>query len=434
MNLQQPATAESPIADARCRRVIEAMHTHRGDPAADIERMLAVDPEAVAAHWLRVALAVQADDATARSALVHSLALIEAVHPIDADPMHRHAEAARAWLDGDPDAALERYGELVADHPRDIVALVLAHALDFRLGKRSLLRQRLARALRAWDATMPGYASVLAMYAFGLEEGGRYRRAERYAREALAFDPGHPSAIHALAHVLEMRGRASEGLALLAATEHHWIRGNAFSVHLAWHRGLFQLDAADPAAALATYDALIAAADPPTTAALADASALLWRLTLRNVDVAARWQVLADRWEAQPLSHARPFFAMHAMMAFAAARRRTLASRLMTMLPARPAARPEEAMAQPWCEALLAFSRGDYRTCIERLLRVRRVAHRCGGSIAQCDLIHLTFTEAALRAHDATLARTLVAQRTAWKPMSWLNRLLQRRARALAAA
>jgi hypothetical protein len=60
-------------------------------------------------------------------------------------------------------------------------------------------------------------------------------------------------------------------------------------------------------------------------------------------------------------------------------------------------------------------------------VRVRHIAHRCGGSLAQCDLIHLTFTEAALRARRAHLARTLVAERTAQKPTSGLNRLLQQR-------
>jgi len=61
------------------------------------------------------------------------------------------------------------------------------------------------------------------------------------------------------------------------------------------------------------------------------------------------------------------------------------------------------------------------------LTRVRHIAHRCGGSLAQCDLIHLTFTEAALRARRARLARALVAERTAQKPASRLNHLLRER-------
>jgi len=63
---------------------------------------------------------------------------------------------------------------------------------------------------------------------------------------------------------------------------------------------------------------------------------------------------------------------------------------------------------------------------------VRHIAHRCGG-LAQCDLIHLTFTEAALRARRARLARALVAERTAQKPASRLNRLLQQRLQTMPA-
>ena len=48
---------------------------------------------------------------------------------------------------------------------------------------------------------------------------------------------------------------------------------------------------------------------------LADASALLWRLQLRNVRLGERWQHLADRWQAQTLTGVRPFYIAHAMMA-----------------------------------------------------------------------------------------------------------------------
>ena len=58
---------------------------------------------------------------------------------------------------------------------------------------------------------------------------------------------------------------------------------------------------------------------------------------------------------------------------------------------------PEDALAAPLCEGLLAFARNEYAACVEWLKRVRHIAHRCGGSLAQCDVIHLTLTEAALR-------------------------------------
>jgi hypothetical protein len=171
-------------------------------------------------------------------------------------------------------------------------------------------------------------------------------------------------------------------------------------------------------------------------AALADASALLWRLQLRGIELGRRWEVLADRWEMQRLADAGPFYIVHAMMAFAGAGRAAAAAGLVEALPhvdtnGGASSLPETALALPFCEALLAFARGDYAESVERLTRVRHIAHRCGGSLAQCDLIHLTFTESALRARRAHLARALVAERTAQKPASRLNRLLRQRLRML---
>ena len=426
------------MADLQSRRdhALALLLTHRGNPLTEIDRLLADDPQCVSGHCLRAAAIVHADAAAARPRLATSLAAIEAACPDADDPARRHADAARAWLDGDPALAAERYGAIILDRPHDVLALATAHALDFRLGRQSMLRDRLAQALPAWNATMSGYASVLAMYAFGLEENGEYRRAEELARRALAIDPRHPGAIHVLAHVMEMEGRAREGLAFLDKTEEAWIEGTGFSVHLAWHRALFQIEADNPASALATYDAQIASTRIAGMPALADGSALLWRLKLRNIPVGKRWRELADRWERQSLAGVRPFFIIHAVIAFAAAGRTTAAAHALAGLPridksdaAVPL--PEVALAAPFCEALLAFAGGDYAACVEWLRPVHDVAHRCGGSLAQCDIVHLTFTEAALRARKPRLAGTLVAERVAQKPTSRLNARLQARLRTI---
>ncbi len=411
-----------------CEDALRLMHTHRGHPLAVIEATLAADPNCVPAHCLRAAHVVAAGDLESREALASSVAAIEAAVPAAGDRMRRHALAANAWLAGDPSGAIERYGSIVIDDPHDIIALTVAHALDFRLGRRRMLRDRVAQILPDWSPSMPGYASVLAMYAFGLEENGQYRRAEAVARRALELDPGHPAALHAIAHVLEMKGRARDGLAFLAATEPEWVTGTAYSVHLAWHQALFHLDADDPAAALAVYDARIATAWD-SMPALADASALLWRLQLRGDDVGSRWEPLADRWQTERLAGARPFYAAHALMALAAASRDEPASAVIDLLRATTTVVvPEDALALPLCEALLAFARRDYPACIDGIARVRHLSHQCGGSVAQCDLIHLTLTEAAFRARRARLARALAAERAAQKPGSLLNRILLRRA------
>jgi hypothetical protein len=256
---------------ARCKQIIELMLTSRGNPSVEVDRVLADNPNFVFGHCLRAALIVRADDGASRSKLIASVTAIEAECPESDDPARRHAAAAGAWLDGDQALATERYGAILIDWPRDILALAVAHALDFRLGERRMLRDRVAQVMPAWGDAVAGYASVLAMYAFGLEENGQYRRAEKIARRALALEPTHPGAIHVLAHVMEMQGRAREGLEFLAATESGWMDTTGFSVHLAWHRALFHLDADDPKSALVVYDAQIANAR--VMSELADASA-----------------------------------------------------------------------------------------------------------------------------------------------------------------
>ena len=249
------------------------------------------------------------------------------------------------------------------------------------------------------------------------------------ARRALEVDPRHPAAMHAIAHVMEMQGRAREGLEFLAATESAWM-DTSFSVHLSWHRALFYLDQDDARSALAVYDAQIAGAR--SISELADASALLWRLQLRSLRVSDRWHRLADCWDAQALAAARPFYTAHAVMTFAAAGRVAAVHRIFDLLQH---AETGDALVSPLldplivplCKALYAFANGDYAGCVEWLGRVRHIAHRCGGSLAQCDLIQLTFVEAALRANKANLARALVAERAAQKPSSRLNRRLQQR-------
>ena len=75
--------AAEPTSDAadceslrRCEHVLELLLTHRGNPSAEVERVLADDPESVFGHCLRAALMVCADGAAARSSLAASVAAI----------------------------------------------------------------------------------------------------------------------------------------------------------------------------------------------------------------------------------------------------------------------------------------------------------------------------------------------------------------------
>jgi hypothetical protein len=130
---------------------------------------------------------------------------------------------------------------------------------------------------------------------------------------------------------------------------------------------------------------------------------------------------------------------VHAVMALAASNRhasaRRMANRLKcdTMLRAHSGSE-ELALAEPMTAAILSFCRGDYDAAVESISEIRAAANRCGGSVAQCDLIHLTLLEAALRGHQKRLAVTLAAERAARKPASRLNRWLKARAWTLGGA
>src|SRR6185503_3409740 len=116
----------------------------------------------------------------------------------------------------------------------------------------------------------------------------------------------------------------------------------------------------------------------------------------------------------------------HAVIAFAAAKKhgwaRRLADRLQRDRMLRGHSGTEElALAEPMTAAIMSFCRGDYDRAVESISAIRAAADRCGGSVAQCDLIHLTLLEAALRSRQNRLAQALASERAARKPLSRLN-------------
>ena len=75
-------------------------------------------------------------------------------------------------------------------------------------------------------------------------------------------------------------------------------------------------------------------------------------------------------------------------------------------------------VALPLCGAVLAYGRGAFDACIDSLLSIRYEIVRVGGSHAQRDVFAEMLIEAALRAGRPTLARALLAERTALKPQA----------------
>jgi hypothetical protein len=164
-----------------------------------------------------------------------------------------------------------------------------------------------------------------------------------------------------------------------------------------------------------------------------DASAMLWRLHLRGIDVGDRWVAVADAWETVRDAGNYAFNDAHAAMAFVGAGRPdSLAAVIEAQMQAIKrdddnAAFTHE-VGRPVVLAIKAFGDGNYAETVWRLRAVRSIAHRFGGSHAQRDLLDLTLIEAALRGKQHALAAALAAERAAMKPTSPLTRLFQQRA------
>jgi hypothetical protein len=403
------------------------------DPLAVIDEALEEDPEFVMGHCLRAALMLMAAEKSAVPELRRSVEAAEALASTANDRERGHTAAARAWLNGDFHRAGDLYGQVLLDHPRDLLALQVAHQVDFFVGNTGMLRDRPARVLPQWDAALPGYGYVLGMQAFGLEENNMFRRAEDTGRHAVELTPRDPWAIHAVAHVMEMEGRLGDGIRWMTSRVDDWAPDNMLAVHNWWHLALYHLDYGQADKTLEIYDRHIQPKPGGPAIELVDATSMLWRLHLRGIDVGDRWRAVADAWEPMGEDGYYVFNDMHAMMAFIGDGRDHAARRLLGVLNRRASGADSNAVMTrevglPVCAAIRAFSDGFHDLAIDLLLPVRSIAHRFGGSNAQRDVITLTLIEAALRGNRASLARALTAERTDFKPSSPFNWSLAARA------
>ena len=333
-----------------------------------------------------------------------------------------HRQAADAWLKGSAHEASSILEAIAAEYPNDLVALIMGHQLDFLLGDAAGLRRRPERALGSLDPTSPRAGFVHGMLAFGLEESGSYPEALVHAQHAVTSAADDVWAIHAGAHVFEMRGDPAEGLAHLEAHRPAWQADNWMHNHNAWHLCLFLLAEGRVDEVLDVYDDELRHGGPDELPMpLADASSLLWRLELAGVGVAGRWRELAESWSGPLAPGFYAFNDVHVAMALARAGGRGEIDALLAGLESKVLASPDDeasAVGLVVASGLVAFSRHDDEVVISLLGSISGRDHVIGGSVAQRDVIELTVAAAAERSGRLVLARSLASSRLARQPGS----------------
>jgi tetratricopeptide (TPR) repeat protein len=378
-------------------RALHGLLAWRGEPRTEARLALEEAPGFVMGHVLEAQLHLCSRDPSGAAVARASL---ERARRLPQDARERmHLAAIATALTGDWDRARELLACILNRYPRDLLALAVSHTMDHYLGDTHELHARVAAVLPAWSSADAGYHGVLAMHAFGLEEGGRYAQAEDAALAALELEPGDLRAHHARSHVLEMQGRAAEGVRWMGERAAHWSGSGASSTHLWWHLALHHLELGDARHALEIHDRRIGAAAPPALAELIDASALLWRLHLRGAALGDRWRLLAARWAPRARDAFCAFNDVHAMLAFVGAERRDLQRQLLRAQRRRLAhGGTNRAMLRavgfPASQALAAFGQQDYGRAAALLRGLPEVSHRLGGSHAQRGLIGLTLRHA----------------------------------------
>jgi len=388
-----PVSGATPAALQAYERALALFQSWRSGVDEQLEPALREAPRFVMAHVLQAALLVYNRDPrrvrSARPLVAHAAGL-------PANEVERlHLAALAAVLEDDYEGAKARLGELLHLQPRDVLALQVAHALDYVTGDAARMQDRVAAVLPAWSPDLPGHHAVLAMHAFSLEECGEYARAEDAARAALALNPLDARAHHVMAHVFEMTARPDDGVRWMDEHVASWGIDTAIVTHGHWHLALFHLAHGSSDRALALYDRHMRRGKSGRIADLIDAAALLWRIKLQGGDAGPRWTELADAWDPHIDDAFCSFNDLHAMLAFVGARDWERAQRLERALaaarsrPTRHGATTRQ-FGLSACRALVAFGRGDNPLAIALLAGLPASAHRFGGSLAQRDVLPLT--------------------------------------------
>jgi tetratricopeptide (TPR) repeat protein len=430
------STDKQHLADALDKAIDDA-NAFIGDPVADIAAVLQEHPDFIMGHCFVAGMMTQAMETRIYDDMVAALTAAESRAHLANDRERGHTAALRRWVEGDFHGAVQAWEQVLVHQPFDLLALQLIHLTDVLLGDVVGQRDCVARVFPLWDETVPGYEFVLGFYSFGLEENRDFGLAEEMGRRAIALRPVHPYAFHAVAHVMEMKGRQHGGIHFMMSRRDDWAEGN-FRNHLWWHTALFHLDLAQYDQVFRIYDnALRGSGVSGEKYEELDSAALLWRLKLLDVDVNGRWRDLADKWEPSATDTLYAFNDVHAMMCFVGDGRTEAQQRLMSeneryLDHANDAnCAMSREIGLPFCRAMQAFQAEDYAGCVDHLLPVRYMTHRLGGSFAQRDIIGWTLLEAALRSRQGDLALALANERCALKPSSPQNWKLVARAHEL---
>ncbi|MDA0998515.1 MAG: tetratricopeptide repeat protein [Proteobacteria bacterium] len=414
-------TAASAEAAAAFDRTVRSYLAISKDSAPDLKATLGLDPEMPMEHIMKGYFFMIMATGPLKDRAKKVAAEAKDRAPRTTPRERLHAEALGHWVDGRKRAAIGVWEAILETHPLDVLALRLAHHGHFYEGDGQNLRDTVLRALRAWSSDVPGFGFVKGMEAFGREETHDYVGAIKAGDAAVEHEPENPWGIHAVAHVHEMRGDQTAGIAWIESQEPGWTGCNNFRYHLWWHRMLMHLDRGEYDRVLDLYDHALWDPESDEYLDLVNDTALLLRLELHDQDVGNRWQALAEKCAAHATDQSLAFIDVHHAIALSAAARPELDQLLAAMKRYAETSDDDNAdttgdIALPVAEAITAHRAGDFGRAAELLAPCRYRLHGMGGSHAQRDLFAMLLIDAAIKSGRTDLAKALLSERLGRQP------------------
>uniref|UniRef100_A0A7S3DC13 Tetratricopeptide repeat protein 38 n=1 Tax=Palpitomonas bilix TaxID=652834 RepID=A0A7S3DC13_9EUKA len=210
-------------------------------------------------------------------------------------------EGFRLLQQGKDEEAGAKLTEIIKENKWDVFTCRLCMDIYFNMG---MQKEMMATADLAWEvySEHPLFQSA---YAFCLEQVGRLDEAEELAKIAVTTRQDNPWGHHCLAHVYETTGRVKDGLAYMESAKHLWDDTiiDFINSHNYWHLALFYVAVGRDSEAVELFKEYVWNTKESPGIQL-NAISLLWRLSLRGVEVSD------DAWE-EVLNYARPHLRSH---------------------------------------------------------------------------------------------------------------------------
>lgn len=187
--------------------------------------------------------------------------------------------------------------------------------------------------------------------------------------------------------------------------------------HNWWHTALFYLDRDAKDTVLELYDTRVWGICKENAQDQLGAASLLWRLDLRDVPVADRWNDVAEHVAPHIREHIQPFIDLHYIYALAKSGQEERVSDMLSSLEDTARyARKQKEVALPLAKAVVHHAKGDYTAAYEHISSIFDRTKEIGGSNAQLDMFEQTYIDVLFKSGHIGRAKNILENRVKSRP------------------